>query len=86
MEINWTSIISITFTAVSLVVGIATAYLRLFVGNKINDMKDAVLKHIDEKFALKELVQTELRQVNNSISKIESRLDKFENRLDKKHE
>lgn len=83
MEINWTSIIALTFTAVSLVVGAATAYLRLFVGNKINDMSTAILKHIDEKFALKEIMQTELRQVNTSIAKLELRLDKFENRLDK---
>lgn len=61
--------VGIILAGTSIIVGAAVAYLTLFVKGKIADSEDKILTHIDEKFALKELMlqKFEAMEKNNEV-------------------
>lgn len=73
---NWPAIIGVTLAIVSAVVGASTAYLSLFIKNKLNEHKDEILDHIDKKFALKEIMEEKFGRVNERIHNLENRIHK----------
>lgn len=70
---NWPAIVGVVLAIVSAVVGASTAYLSLFIKNKLNEHKEEILDHIDKKFALKALMDEKFDRVNERIRAIEQR-------------
>lgn len=71
METSWPAVIGVTLAIVSAVVGASTAYLSLFIKNKLSEHEDRILEHIDKKFALKEIMQERFNRVNERLTRLE---------------
>jgi hypothetical protein len=79
-QISWTGIITVTLAAVSLSTGAAMAYLTLFINQKVSAMKDQIISHIDDKFAVKETMLRIETTLTDDIKEIKDRLNKIEQR------
>ncbi len=83
MELNWASIVGVTLALASAVVGAATAFLSLFIDRKLVSHKEQILNHIDERFALKELMEEKFKHLTEKVSNIERELETVAKRNDK---
>lgn len=70
-QTNWPAIVGVAVTLTVTIVGASTAYLTLFINNKLNAHEKAILNHIDEKFALKELMEEKFKRVEDRLTSIE---------------
>jgi hypothetical protein len=81
---NWPAIIGTGIAVVSFIVGVAVAYLRLFIRGEISASKDEILTHIDQKFALKELMVEKFANLEKSMDlrfcSLEARMRAMEER------
>lgn len=68
---NWPAIVAVVLGIVSAVVGASTAYLSLFIKNKLNEHKDEILEHIDKRFALKALMDEKFVRVDERLRRLE---------------
>lgn len=84
VPLQWAPVIGVTAAIVSIIVGAAVAYLRLFINNSLNAHEKALMEHIDEKFALKELMIEKFdsleRNLNVRFAAIEGRIEALERR------
>lgn len=81
---NWPAFIGVTLGLVSAIVGVAVAYLRLFIRGENAELKEEILNHIDQKFALKEIMLEKFAHLEKSMdvrfSGIEARIKTLEDR------
>jgi len=75
MEVNWPSIIGVTLALAGTVVGASTAYLSLFIDRKLAMHKEQIFNHIDDRFALKDLMEEKFKHLGEKISSLERDLD-----------
>ena len=83
MEINWVSIVVATFSITATIVGAATAYLRLFVAAQLHLNTEALKRHVDDKFALKELVENKIADNKDDIREIKAEIILIKGKLEK---
>ena len=83
MELNWASIIGVTLALAGMVVSASTAFLSLFIDRKLVSHKEQILNHIDERFALKELMEEKFKNLTEKVGNIERELDTVAKRSDK---
>ncbi len=71
---DWT-----TFNAavgiVTLVISLATAYLRMFIQNKMSEVKTDLLSTIESKFSQKEIVSMQISEHERRIARIEAKME-----------
>lgn len=73
MDLNWTSILSVTVALVTFLTGAMTGVLSLFIDNKLNRHKNEIIQHIDQKFALKETIDLRFKNMENEVARLDKK-------------
>lgn len=68
--------------AITLLGGLATAYLRLAMGKALHDMRDAITEQMRQNFVFKEAHRPEMHEIKREIARHEAKLDRVVERLD----
>ena len=71
MTIEW-STIGVLIALVSSIVTVSTVYLRLFMSNKLNEMKSDMMTLIKAEFQSKEVTEVRFNEVYTRLRELES--------------
>jgi hypothetical protein len=81
-NVNWTQFLEVLGYLVAILstgLTVCVVYLRLFIGSRLGLHKEAILTHIDEKFALKDTMDRIERDLKEDMFELKRRLDRVEN-------
>jgi hypothetical protein len=76
ITVSWT-VLAAMCGCFSVVVGIATAYLKLFIGEKLSTFEKTILAQIRVEFARRDLTDKELADIKGDIHEIKEDLGKI---------
>lgn len=77
MQLEWQTLTSI-IGVLTVLIGVATVYLRLFMSVEIAKASDAILKSIELRFTQKEIVELKISEHDRRIARLEKRVNKDE--------
>lgn len=71
---NWTAL-NVAVVILSTVVGIATAYLRMFINGKMSELEKSIMTQIEVKFPQKEYIAMQINAHERRLQRIETRME-----------
>lgn len=82
ITISWTVLAAMS-GVFSVIIGIATAYLRLFISVKLADMETKMLAQIKVEFARKDVSDKEIQFLKDRVGRIEQQVESLQDRSHK---